>query len=270
MNHQRASSRSIHRLTPVILITVTSTLPAGSHLWKVNEIFSNDDGSVQFIELHECCGASGEIYLTGIEVTSRATGAVFEFPEFLDVDTSRKHLLLATEAFAALPGAPRPDYTIQNGFVGLDGDTIWYGEDRNYDSFTYAKGVLPVDGRNSIQLTDFADDQFTISENSPTNLAEESGTVDAVLNFYRGDCNDDTRRDVSDAVFLLTLLFVAAGPMSCQDACDANDDGVIEIADVIAGLNFLFNGGSLPPPWQDCAPDPTVDALTCASFFGCS
>jgi hypothetical protein len=274
--------RSIHRLITVVLSTailstvifstVTSTLTAGSHLWKVNEIFSNEDGTIQFIELHECCGASGEIYLTGIEVTSRATGAVFEFPDYLDLDTSHKFLLLGTEAFAALPGAPRPDYTIQNGFVGLDGDTIWYGESRNYDSFTYPKGVLPVDGHSSIQVTDFEDDLFTIGENSPTNLAEESGAVDvedAVFNFYRGDCNDDRRRDISDAVFLLTSLFVAARTLNCEDACDTNDDGVIDIADAIAGLSFLFGGGTLSPPWQDCAPDPTADTLSCLSFSDC-
>lgn len=82
---------------------------AGSHLWRFNEIFSNTDGTIQFIELHECCGSNAEVNLSGKWVLSDATGNQFFFPENL-IPPTAKHLLLATAGFAALPGAPTPDY----------------------------------------------------------------------------------------------------------------------------------------------------------------
>jgi hypothetical protein len=32
---------------------------SGVHLWRVKEIFSNADGTIQFIELATCCGSTG-------------------------------------------------------------------------------------------------------------------------------------------------------------------------------------------------------------------
>lgn len=45
---------------------------------------------------------------------------------------------------------------------------------------------------------------------------------------------------------------------------DANDDGVIDIADPVATLNYLFLGArALPPPLATAGLDPTEDALGC-------
>ena len=81
---------------------------AGSHLWRIHEVFSSADGSVQFIEMKECCGANNETGLSGKWVRSLTTGNQFNFPGNLPCCTANRHLLLATEAFAALPGAPTP------------------------------------------------------------------------------------------------------------------------------------------------------------------
>ena len=54
-------------------------------------------------------------------------------------------------------------------------------------------------------------------------------------------------------------------PVPCDDAADADDDGVLTIADGIRILGDLFTA-TLPPiaePREVCAPDPTGDELTC-------
>jgi hypothetical protein len=47
-----------------------------------------------------------------------------------------------------------------------------------------------------------------------------------------------------------------------MDACDANDDGVIDLADVCATLRFLFKLGPIlpdPGPYPPGGYDPTPD-----------
>ena len=93
--------------------------------------------------------------------------------------------------------------------------------------------------------------------------------INAATLFQRGDCNSDNRVNISDpiSVVMATILveefdFVPA----CEDACDGNDDGVLDIGDAVYLLQWLFRGGLIPP-----APgpfifgrDPTEDALDCA------
>lgn len=152
---------------------------AGSHLWEINEIFSNYDGTIQFIELKESLGAAGEIGLAGHELISVSTGNMFLITANLVPPTSNMHLLFGTPAFAALPGAPTPNYIIPAGFFNPNGDTIDWEPTLNYDTFTFTAGQLPIDGINSIRFTSFIVDTFVIETNSPTNYAGQSGTVNA-------------------------------------------------------------------------------------------
>ena len=90
-------------------------------------------------------------------------------------------------------------------------------------------------------------------------------------NFARGDCNADDAYNISDAIFLLSDLFViGAPPPPCADACDANDDGAKNIADVVYAFNNLFGSGLNPPaPFPGCGADPTVDPLGCEEYAPC-
>ena len=48
----------------------------------------------------------------------------------------------------------------------------------------------------------------------------------------------------------------------CLDAADANDDGVVNIADPLAVLWHSFGGGGdLPEPFGGCEVDTTMDGL---------
>jgi len=142
--------------------------PPGSHLWIVNELYSSPDGTVQFVELWECCGSSIETQMAGKDVFS--LGYSFTFPSNLTGDTAYRYLLLGTTAYAALPGAPAPDYIIPSGFFSTTNDTVrWH----IYPGATlaFSAGQLPTDGVLSLNF------DHTTSTNSPTNYAGQSGSV---------------------------------------------------------------------------------------------
>ena len=122
---------------------------AGSHTWDVGEIFSNADGTIQFIELKNG-PTGGEIFLGGLPVSSNTN--TFIFPgslgccgAFPNCCTNNKTILLATAGFAAL-GGPAPDHIIVDNFFSTSGDTITY---HVYDSVSFGAGVLPTDGCQS-------------------------------------------------------------------------------------------------------------------------
>ena len=77
--------------------------------------------------------------------------------------------------------------------------------------------------------------------------------------FIRGDANQDGIVDVADTIFMLSELFARGSPSACPDASDANDDGAIDIADPIVVLDFLFNGmDAIPSPTGDMPGSPCV------------
>lgn len=92
--------------------------------------------------------------------------------------------------------------------------------------------------------------------------------------FIRGACNGDSMINIADAITLLGFLFPGGGTpvtLLCLDACDANDDGSIDIADAVALLNSLFGSPAvpLPEPSSGCGPDVGVDMLTCDTSATC-
>jgi len=64
--------------------------------------------------------------------------------------------------------------------------------------------------------------------------------------FIVGDANGDGVIDIADVVYLINYLFTDGPPPDPLEAGDANCDGVVDIADVIYLINYLFIDG--PPP----------------------
>ena len=104
--------------------------------------------------------------------------------------------------------------------------------------------------------------------------------------FHRGDCNLSRRGrrsvEVADAAAVLGFLFGTDDrrfDASCLDACDCNDDGVLDLADSMCLLRFLFQSGPFPPaPGPGFGPDgselppgedPTEDSLGCEAGGEC-
>jgi hypothetical protein len=94
-------------------------------------------------------------------------------------------------------------------------------------------------------------------------------TQTLIPEFVRGDCNFDTRIDISDPAEIISALFGVGTWKTfpvCLDACDANDDGRIDLGDAIYVLLYLFRHGEEPPPPGPLAPggpDPTEDKIDC-------
>ncbi len=90
--------------------------------------------------------------------------------------------------------------------------------------------------------------------------------------FRRGDCNQDGQMDITDVISTLDHLFLGRYEPACMDACDTNDDQDVDITDAIAGLSHLFLGLTepAPPGKETCGFDPTEDALGCEAFSPCA
>lgn len=158
----------------LIALLDASAALAGAHTWDVNELFSNADGTIQFIELKNTAAPS-EFGLTSQTIASNGSSLIPGGS--IGGSTADKHYLIATQSFADLPGAPTPDRIINPitpgeniPFFDIDGDSVSYGP---YDTLTFGSGVLPTDGVNSLDRT------LATAVNSPTNYNNESGSVDA-------------------------------------------------------------------------------------------
>jgi hypothetical protein len=136
------------------------------HLWRMTELYSNADGSVQFLEL--LVFEDGEEFLTNhglFTMTLAGTTRSYLFPGDVGAPTAGKHLLVGTAGFAAL-GVVAPDYVVPNGFFPIAGGTLNFA---NVD--TWDVPSLPTTGGISLAR------DGTRAINSPRNFAGRTGTV---------------------------------------------------------------------------------------------
>lgn len=212
----------VFALTAVLLMS--RVVQGGAHSWRINEVFSNADGSVQFIEMKECCGGEIEIYLTGALFFSQATGNYYTFPNNLRPPSSYRHVLMATASFAALPGAPAPDYIIPEHFFQPNGDTLDYYV---YDQWAIPLGGIPTDCVNSVIRSG------EIGPNTPTNYAGQTGHV-LPCQTCAGDISPRGGNgviDIDDLVAVITSWNAAGGP---ADIAPPGGNGVVDIDDLVA------------------------------------
>src|SRR4051812_26963948 len=157
-------------------LAVLAAAPAmGSfHDWRISEVYSNASGSVQFIELHESFGGTGEYFLNGFSISSNTK--TFTFPNDLPaLNTANRRFIIATPGFGSIPGSVTPDYTFTAAgpFFSAAGDTLTYAG--GTDSFTF--GSIPTDGLNSLHRTGQFSFTTSTAANSPTNFGGSVGQV---------------------------------------------------------------------------------------------
>ena len=147
----------------VLLVPLSAA--ATFHLWQIVEVYSNADGSVQYIELLTNTNLQNQ--LTSHYLKSNAN--TFIFPNDLpNNQTANQHFLVATPAFASKCGAAPPDYTFAAAnFHSLVMDTLDFA---GVDTFAYSSGQLPTDGYYALH-EDFGLENPTKKANSPTNYA---------------------------------------------------------------------------------------------------
>ncbi len=141
-----------------------------------------------------------------------------------------------------------------------------------------SKADAAIDGLNLVAHAEGSPPDLTGSSFDPPPIVSAPENLDPCIfpvatgtGFVRADCNASGDTDISDAIFVLGFLFQGSPQtVSCEKACDVNDDAAIDISDAIALLAYLFGGGAAPPaPFGGCGADPTEDALTCAAFTVC-
>jgi hypothetical protein len=170
----------------LVALAAAGTAPrpalAFAHLWEITEVYSNADGSVQFVELFSELPA--ETALTATFLRSAGNAQDFQFPTDLSGSTLNRHLLVATAAFAAQPGAVTPDYVMPDAFLRTSGDTLGFWTDGSYffpaqlwNSFAFGGATpLPLDGIHSL-ARDHTATAIASAVNSPTNFAGQAGSL---------------------------------------------------------------------------------------------
>jgi hypothetical protein len=89
--------------------------------------------------------------------------------------------------------------------------------------------------------------------------------------FIRGDVDENGALELTDAVGILSYLFLAGGiAPRCGDIADVTDDGKVDISDPIHLVVYLFQGGPVPsPPVATPGLDLTPDNLGCSEPSAC-
>lgn len=137
------------------------------HAYSINELYSNADGSIQFIEM-TVGGEDGEGFWAGHFISSSQGGTShrLNFPSNLpSQETANTKVLIATQGFADL-GIVSPDFIIPAAFLFTNGGTVNFA---GVDSFTYSS--LPTDGTTSLSRNG------SKTAASPTDFAGATGKV---------------------------------------------------------------------------------------------
>jgi hypothetical protein len=119
-----------------------------------------------------------------------------------------------------------------------------------------------LDGLRSSPGSPMQTNIVTTSGNESVRASTQGATLTIGSYFQRGDANHDGGYDLSDAVTILSHLFLDGQDPACPDAEDVNDDGDRDISDPVSILMYLFLGGNAPPsPHPGWGLDPTPDSL---------
>ncbi|MBN1442323.1 MAG: right-handed parallel beta-helix repeat-containing protein [Planctomycetes bacterium] len=155
--------------------------------------------------------------------------------------------------------------TLKDSIVWGNGDDLLVEADGSIDASYCDVGDELVDGPGNISadplFADAAAGDFRLSAGSPCiGVASDGGDLGALPcgtpppSHLRGDFTDDRKVDIADAIAALAFIFQGGAPPRCADVADANTDGDVDISDPIFTLLFLFAGGPAPDPAEtDCA-----------------
>jgi hypothetical protein len=152
---------------------------AAAPSFQISEVFSNADGTVQFVQLREMSGLNGQNALAGqtLTVTRGARINTFVIPTDLPhAQTANHAVLLVTAGYLQVPGnypefkAVVPDYIMPNQFLPAEGGTVNFA---GVDTFTYP--ALPRDGFSAVYRSG-----NTIRDNNVQNYGGASASLPVV------------------------------------------------------------------------------------------
>jgi hypothetical protein len=225
----------------VALLTSVQNAQAIFHLWEIQEVFSNSDGTVQFIELFTTFNTQQST--SGQTITTNAK--MFVFPSNSPAPTANHHLLLATAGFGSLPGGVTPNFTIPGNFFSPQGDTITF---IGADTVTFAS--LPTNGSDSLHFSGLSS---TVGPNTPTNYAGNQGSVFLIPPLTGDlDCDGDTDfDDIDDFVLGLNDPAAYEAQFGVHPALKGDTDGDddLDFDDIVGFVDILSSGAvAVPEP----------------------
>jgi hypothetical protein len=129
-------------------VLATSQAQAAFHFWNIRELYTDNSGSLQFIEFF--CQVGSQQFVAGQSITVTPTGGgaphTFTIPGSLPSDTLNKTFLIGTAGIQAA-GSPAPDFIMPNGFLFPGGGTISFFGVFGNSPVVYS--ALSVDGLHS-------------------------------------------------------------------------------------------------------------------------
>lgn len=164
-------------LTTLFLSNVSIAF-ASAHLWHIQEVYTNSDGSVQFVEFFTT--GTDEFFLSGAQLDLEINGLPVKTFDFLSNltgnSTADRAFLVATPDFATLFGIA-PDYVLPANFLSAGGGVSLHfipGFDR------ISLSSLPTDGVRSLNalVSDHSPFAFELnSKATPRNFAGQEVTI---------------------------------------------------------------------------------------------
>lgn len=133
----------------LVLLTCAGLARAG-HRFQIVELYSNADGTVQFVLLHEPQGLNGQHEFAGAALTATHAGqarTVLFLRNLPSTATANRYVLIATDGYVQLQSSLAEfahvpaDLVMPNQFLPTDGGTVNFGD---VDEVTYT--ALPIDG----------------------------------------------------------------------------------------------------------------------------
>ena len=131
----------------MLALALGSARVAAFASFAIESIYSNADGSIQFVVLHEKSGQSAQDQWSGrtLALTRPGIARTFTFPGNLaHPRTANARVLVATQGLAAL-GIVSPDFVMPDRFLAADGGTLDFA---GVDQVAY--GPLPTDGATAL------------------------------------------------------------------------------------------------------------------------
>lgn len=117
---------------------------------------------------------------------------------------------------------------------------LWKGDE------VYLTGYTDFDGEASFDPLPSTEGTMLVTATKGNYLPCEGGAYVFPPEYMVGDANGDLLVDLADVVYLLNYLFKGDLPPYPLGAGDANLSGQVDLADVIYLLNYLFKDGPAP------------------------
>jgi hypothetical protein len=146
-----------------IVMICSQKAEATFHEWKIDQVYSNVSGSVQYVDFLLTNPTDDEQFLSFAQFASGSH--TMGFTNLPSQPANGQHFLIATPGFAAIAGVT-PDYTFPaTPFFNRSGDTVNYGPGLDSLTFTALSGGKNAVGHSGVVLA------------RPTNFAGVVGNV---------------------------------------------------------------------------------------------